>query len=135
DQSQQRCRCRAKQKARKCRPAPDRQRLPAGISRDTQKSGVSEGQQAGISEQEVECAGKQRITHDLHEEYGIAAKLGQQGGHNDRDNVRYQLSTQDAFPNNPDGLSCCTTTMITNITVLATSGQKTFMNPSITPSP
>jgi hypothetical protein len=45
---------------------------PAGdVGRTAEERGVAEGQQAGVAEQQIECAGEQREAQDLHQERGI----------------------------------------------------------------
>src|SRR5689334_21095265 len=111
---------------------------------------MAERNQADITDQEVEGAGKQRKAQRLHDEDGIEREWRgreeyDQGRGRDREAplrfapdrrrcCRCQRRHHALRPNSPAGRTSSTKIMITKITVFEASGKNTLVSPSTMPS-
>src|SRR3990167_4455034 len=95
---------------------------------------MAEGKQARETQQQIEGAGEQRKTHDLHQQHGVDQQRRQQQD-GPRGQPGQKLRVFHLFaPNRPAGRTISTTTMVMNTTVALNSGQYTLTSPSSTPS-
>src|SRR5262249_40434077 len=80
---------------------------------------VPEGQNAAEAEQQVEGAGKERKTQELHHEYGIDAEQGRAQEEHGRDGVDdgHRARHGYSLPNRPAGRTMSTSAMMTNTTM------------------
>ena len=110
---------------------------PAHVARAAEEGSVTEGEQAGETEQQVERAREQPEAQDLHQEGGIHRERRHQpdqeqraeedrgGTCEHRIRVVHQSDSSpraQALPNRPAGRTSSTTTMITNTTTAEPSG-------------
>ncbi len=77
DRAKKRGSCDTDENAEFRRQPPFLHRMGGEIGGAAEEGRVSEGQEAGVTEQQVEGAGKEREAQQLHQEYGIEEQRGE----------------------------------------------------------